>query len=370
MKQAEKLKLRDLEDKTLFALKELCSSVPFLSLRAWRQEKTSSGYRPDIVLAMNVGDRHWEWLVECRLNGQPRELRSVIPLMKSVLAEPGQGNRYALFAAPFLSEESRRLCAEAGLGYVDLAGNVHVSFEQVYIDVKAQDNPFKEKRSLRSLFSAKAGRVLRVLLTPPLRSWKVKDLQLASGVSLGQVSNVRKLLLDREWAKVSQESQGIRIKKPEVLLRAWRESYEGVCLSEETFSTTISGEAFDTAFRKALEDSSEAHMVLASYSAAHMYAPYVQQLHRGLLYVYADAEGKEILKRDLGLRPMAAGGNIVVFEPREDDVFTGGVEVVPGVWCAGLVQTWLDLGLAGERDAEAANFLLRQKLLPAWGKDE
>jgi len=369
MKQAEKLKLRDLEDKTLFALKELCSSVPFLSLRSWRQEKTSGGYRPDIVLAMNVGDQHWEWLVECRLNGQPRELRGVIPLIKSGLAEPGKGNRYALFAAPFLSEESRRLCAEAGLGYVDLAGNVHVSFEQVYIDVRAQDNPFKEKRSLRSLFSAKAGRVLRVLLTPPLRSWKVKDLQLASGVSLGQVSNVRKLLLDREWAEVSKESrEGIQIKKPEALLRAWRESYEGEYLSEETFSTTMSSEELDTSLRQALEESSSgAHAVLASYSAARLYVPYVRQ---ETLCVYADAEGKGILKRNLGLKPMETGGNVVVIEPREDDVFTGRVEVVPGIWCTGLVQTWLDLGVAGEHGAKAADLLLQQKLLPAWRESE
>lgn len=228
MEQMKKLKLRDLENAILFALKDLCSSVPFLTLRSWRQEKTSGGYRPDLILGMKVGDRHWEWLVGCRLNGQPREVRSAIPLMKGALkgalAESGTTNRYALFAAPFLSEESRRLCIEEGLGYVDLAGNVHVSFEQVYIDVKAQDNPFNEKRSLRSLFAAKASRVLEVLLTPPLRAWKVKDLQLASGVSLGQVSNVRKLLLEREWAEVSKE--GIQIRKPEALLRAWRESSE------------------------------------------------------------------------------------------------------------------------------------------------
>jgi len=366
MKQAEKLKLRDLEDKILFALKELCSSVPFLTLRSWRQEKTSGGYRPDIVLAMNVGDRHWEWLVECRLNGQPRELRGVIPLMKSALAEPGRGNRYALFAAPFLSEESRRLCAEAGLGYVDLAGNVYVSFDQVFIDVKAQDNPFKEKRGLRSLFAAKAGRVLRVLLTPPLRSWKVKDLELASGVSLGQVSNVRRLLMDREWAEASKN--GIQIKKPEALLRAWRESYEGEYLSEETFSTMMSGEELDTSLRKALAESSNgAHAVLASYSAARLYVPYARQ---ETLHMYADAEGKEILKRNLDLKPMETGGNVVVLEPREDDVFTGRVEVVSGIWCAGLVQTWLDLGITGERGIEAADLLLQQKLLPAWKKSE
>jgi len=366
MEQANKLKLRDLENKILFALKELCSSVPFLSLRSWRQEKTSGGYRPDLVLGMNVSDRHWEWIVGCRLNGQPREVRSAISLMKNTLAEPGKTNRYALFAAPFLSEESRRLCTEAGLGYVDLAGNVRVSFDQVFIDIKSENNPFKEKRGLRSLFATKASRVVRVLLTPPLRSWRVENLRLASGVSLGQVSNVRKLLLDREWAEVSRE--GIKIKKPEALLRAWGETYEGNRRSEENFSTMLRGEEFDSSFLKAMAESSGgAHVVLASFSAARWYVPNVRQ---GTLYVYADAEGKEILKRNLDLRPAGAGGNVVVLEPREDDVFTGSVEAVPGVWCAGLVETWLDLSVAGERGVEAAELLLQQKLVPAWKKSK
>jgi len=54
-----------------------------------------------------------------------------------------------------------------------------------------------------------------------------------------------------------------------------------------------------------------------------------------------------------------------VFELRKDDVFTGRVKVVPGIWCVGLIQIWLDLGLADEHGAEVANFLLLHKLLPA-----
>ena len=41
-------------------------------------------------------------------------------------------------------------------------------------------------------------------MTPPMRAWKVTELRDAAGVSLGQVSAVRKLLLHQEWAAVTQ----------------------------------------------------------------------------------------------------------------------------------------------------------------------
>ena len=50
------------------------------------------------------------------------------------------------------------------------------------------------------------------------------ELKQAAGVSLGQVSNVRKLLLDHEWAEVGGD--GLRLNKPEELARAWQKSYE------------------------------------------------------------------------------------------------------------------------------------------------
>ncbi len=94
---------------------------------------------------------------------------------------------YGVFMAPFISRESAHICQDAGVGYVDLAGNAHLEFADVYIEIRTAANPFKELRENRPLFSAKGERVLRILLTPPLTSWKVTALSQASGVSLGQV---------------------------------------------------------------------------------------------------------------------------------------------------------------------------------------
>jgi hypothetical protein len=154
-------------------------------------------------------------------------------------------------------------------------------------------------------------------------------------VSLGQVSNVRKLLLDREWAEADEA--GLRLSKPEEVARAWQSSYEARPDSRETAYTLLHGEAFERAMRAALAEAGQgAHAVLASYSAARWLAPYARQAAE---LFYADESGREILKRHLQLQPVARGENVVLIEPREDDVFSGRVEAAPGVWCSGLAVT-------------------------------
>lgn len=362
MKQSKELKNVDFEQKVEDLLKELCARVPFLQIKLLQRETSVSGYRPDWLMEVEVGGRPWVCVVEGEQHGHLREVRNGLLQLRSVLDHAQGRNCYGLLVAPFLSEESARLCTEAGVGYADLAGNVRLSFDQVFIEMRVADNPFREKRYLRSLFGAKTGRVLGVLLTPPLRAWKVTELATAAKVSLGQVSNVRKLLLDHEWAAVGAD--GLRLSKPEELARAWQKSYEPRPRSHETGYTLLHGESLEAAMRAALVEAGKgAHAVLASYSAAQWIAPYARQATQ---YFYADEQGANILKQHLHLRPVERGENVVLLEPREDDVFAGRVEAAPGVWCSGLAQTWLDLSVAGERGSEAAEHLLREKLLPAW----
>ncbi len=362
LKQFAKLKHSEFEAKIEPLLRELCARVPFLKVKSFQREAKVFGSQSDWLMEVKAGARSWVWVVEGKRHGQPREVRSGLLQLQRFLDQAKGKNCYGVLVAPFLSEESARLCVEAGMGYADLAGNARLSFDQVFIETHGADNPFRVKRHLRSLFSAKAGRVLRVLLTPPLRAWKVTELEAATGVSLGQVSNVRKLLLDREWAVVGEA--GMRLSKPEELARAWQNSYEARPRSRETAYTLLHGEALDAAMRAALAEAGNGeHAVLASYSAARWFAPYARQATQ---FFYADEQGAEIFKRQLQLQPVERGENIVLLEPREDDVFTGRVEAAPGIWCSGLVQTWLDLSVAGERGGEAAEHLLRGKLLPAW----
>ena len=366
MKTAKTMKLRDIETQSATLLRELLERVPFLKVASPRKGSPFSANaldRADQRVKVALGQRTWTLVVETRRLGQPREVRlAALELRNRLVHARGGRSQYGVLLAPFISEASAQICAEAGIGYADLAVNARLSFDQIFIETRGAGNPFREKRESRSLFTAKAGRILRVLLTPHLRPWKVTELHLAAGVSLGQVSNVRKLLVDGEWA-VAQPG-GMRLTKPEQLARAWQASYAPRPRARETAYTLLHGEALDSAMRTALaEAGSGAHAVLASYSAAQWLAPYARQATR---YFYADAQGADVLKRHLGLQSVPSGENVVLLEPREDDVFSGRIEAAPGIWCAGLVQTWLDLSAAGERGAEAAEHLLSEKLLPAW----
>ncbi len=368
MKSTDKLKRQGFEKQVEHLLRDLFGRVPFLRVESFHRLTTVPGNPPDWLVEIKAGDRPWILAVEGRQLGQPREVRNgLLQLQTWRSLQPfldqtkGRAN-YGVMVAPFLSPESAQLCTEAKVGYADLAGNARLSFDQVFIELQVADNPFRVKRQLRSLFTAKAGRVLRVLLTPPLRAWKVTELAAAAGVSLGQLSNVRKLLLDREWAALS--AGGMRLTNPEELARAWQNTYELRPGSREPAHTLLHGEALELATRAALAEAGQGkHAVLASYSAAQWLAPYARQ---GTQFFYADKPGAEILKRQLQLQPVARGENVVLLEPREDDVFSGRVEAAPGIWCSGLVQTWLDLTVAGERGSEAAEHLLQEKLLPGW----
>lgn len=362
VKSPARLKLSESEHQIETSLRHLLARVPFLRVKSFRRTSDVLGSRPDWLIEVEAGKRPWVLAVESKRHGEPREVRNGLLQLQHFLSQTPNRPCYGVMVAPFLSAASARLCTEANVGYADLAGNARLSFDQVFIELQMADNPFRAKRHLRSLFTPKAGRVLRVLLTPPLRAWKVTELAETGGVSLGHVSNVRKLLLDREWAVVNEA--GMRLSKPEELARAWQSSYEPRPRSRETAYTLLHGEAMEYAMRTALAKAGKgAHAVLASYSAARWLAPYARQATQ---FFYADKQGAEILKRHLQLQPVSRGENVVVLEPREGDVFSGRVEAAPGIWCSGLVQTWLDLSVAGERGGEAAEHLLREKLLPAW----
>ncbi len=368
LKSAHSMNESDLKPQFEALLKDLFAQIPFLSLESFQSDERllpDRPYRPDWLAEVRAGDRCWTLVVEGKRSGQPRMVRGGVLQLESYLRHlPQDKPCYGVFLAPFISAESARICTEAGMGYADLAGNAHLSFDQVFIDIRTAKNPFREKRELRSLFTPKAGRILKVLLTPPLRAWKVKELGKETGVSLGHVSNVRKRLLDREWARV--DDAGLRLTRPEGLARAWQDSYEPRPQKRTRYYSLLHGEEMETAFRAALAEAGAGeHAVLSSFSAARWFAPYARQATH---FFYADAVGSEVLRRHLQLEPTTQGKNVVIEEPREDDVFTRRIEPVSGIWCSGLLQTWLDLSATGERGREAAEHLLQHRLLPEWKK--
>lgn len=199
------------------------------------------------------------------------------------------------------------------------------------------------------------------MLREPGRAWRVTELSEISGVSLGHVSNVRTGLINREWARASND--GLILSEPDALLDAWRDSYTAPSGEHLRFYTPLHGSMFENAARTALRSDGPGRAVFASFSAAQWLSPYGRT---GTHYFFADEDGLHKLQAALQLAPAAKGENMVIIVPKDTGLLADTVEPAPGAVCTSLVQTYLDLSIAGERGAEAADHLRKEKL--SWPK--
>jgi Transcriptional regulator, AbiEi antitoxin, Type IV TA system len=351
--------VKELEGRAAEALKALIRQVPVIEPEGIKVEVEPEGahHGIDFLVRINVAGRPRVLVCEVKSSGQPRHVRAALPQLLNYVAH-FDGEAFPVFIAPYLSSEAKALCREHGVGFIDFEGNARLIFDNVFIERVASSKPPAEQRELKSLFKPKSAQVLRVMLSDPHRAWRVIELADVAGVSLGHVSNVRNGLLEREWAQVSE--QGLFLSKPDVLLNAWRDDYEPPAGKRMDFYTTLSGSTFEEAIRHVLHSGPDgARAILASFSAAHWLAPYGRT---GTQYFYADNAGLEQLKIYLKLSHASKGENVVITILKEDGLFHDGIEPAPRVICTSLVQTYLDLAVAGERGREAAEHLRQERL--------
>lgn len=342
-------------------LRRVLAEVPFLTLNP----SPSNDPMPpgaDFTVPLDAAGDHWLLIGEVKHLSQPRHVReAAYNLRHHLLALPNR-KAYGVLVAPYLSEESIAVLRSESLGYLDFAGNCFLSFGSVFIERRGAPNPAIRRRGMREVFAPKASRVLRILLQDPDQPWRVVDLAKTAGVSLGQVSNVRRALLDREWAHT--DAGGLRLKDPCVVLDAWRAEYQTPVAEEKHYYTLLHGESLDSALRTAFATAdADRHLLLASFSAARWLAPFARMAGH---FFYADGAGQALLKGALQLDHITRGANVTIIEPKDDSVFIGRTQPADALWSTGPLQTYLDLWNAGERGREAADHLRADTLELTW----
>ena len=354
MKTVKTLKERSLAPQFEALVRGLLRRVPFLKVVSLRKDVRVSPNLPDRadrVVQVTAGDRGWALVVEERCLGQPREVRTaVLQLERYLKCLPEDVPHYGLLLAPFISEESAKICTEAGVGYADLAGNARLTFDQIFIETRSPENPFREKRETRALFAPRATRVLRVLLQGPLRSWKVTELAESAQVSLGWVSAVRQQLLAREWA--GEAPGGLRVTKPGAVLEAWAKAddWEKRTRTHE-YSVLLSDPvALAEKLKEALHDEP---LAFTQWFAGWLRHPHTTPV---VVTAYVKQFPDETLLREklLGRRVSAGGGGLRLVLPKDEGVFHPS-QSVRGFELVSDVQVYLDLlrvELRGEEQAE------------------
>jgi len=337
-------------------LEQVLVSVPFVEINESLLEATLGNFKVDLIVKLKINGEVNSLLVESKSLGEPRIVRMAIQQLReySNLIK----NAYPLVAAPYISENTAKVCKQNKVGYIDLAGNCFLTFDRVYIERKYYPNPIIEKRRVRSIFSPKSSRILRVLLNnPQRRPWGVWELAKETNVSIGLVSKVKERLLDMEY--ISGDKY-LTLTRPIELLEEWSNNYS--FRKNKTYDYFSFDDLKDV--ERKLSQSCKQQQIpfaLALFSGAALVAPF-SRYTRGFAYV-----GKNIseVANQLGLKEVSSGPNFTILEPYDEGVFYNSNEI-DDMEVVSDVQLYLDLiGFKG-RGEESANFLLEQRIKPKW----
>ena len=341
------------ESTAVNAVRALLEHVPNIQIiGVCHEEQLASGYRLDTRIDFDHNESRYALLMEMKPNGAPRFARSAVYQLESCIAHLHRSEHQddtrqliPMLVSPYLSPESRSICLDHNVAYLDLYGNAHLAFGPVYIERSVPDRPKSEARAQRSLFTPKAGAILRVLLRDPARAWRVTDLAEAANASLGHVSNIRKALLDQEWIAIRDD--GLVLVQPDALLKSWRKNYRQPTDPHITGYTILHGDQLRNRLSGSLSPGPQPpRAICASNSAAQWIAPYVRG---GTHSFYADEPGARILQETLQLTHAAQGANVILRIPKDETLFEDAVQPVPGIYCANPIVTYLDLWTGNDR---------------------
>jgi hypothetical protein len=335
-------------------LGQLLAQVPNVEVRDLRSK--TRGQATDLVADVRTPAGARCLVVEVRAELTPRTLRVAAQALKARLAD--RPDAIGIIVVPYLSELSREVCRQVGVGCVDLVGNARLAFDQVLIESSGKPNPRPLRRLQRSLFSPRASRMLRVLLEEPSRLWYVRSLAQEAGISLGQASNVKRLLTEQDY--LSTEGRAFRLARPEVLLREWAQAYRFQANETRSFYAMLS--VPETEQRLADECTRLGiRYGLALFSGAERVAPFTAYTRAS---AYLDGRVEEIAEA-IGLKTVDSGANVSLLLPYDDGVFLG-LREIGGTSVVSDVQLYLDLKSNKGRGEEAADFLYERRIQARW----
>lgn len=346
------------------ALEGIFKTIPKLEVR-WdiplHSDYARLGELVDFTVSVSHGNYGSTLAVEVKSQGHPRQLREAIAQLFRFNHHADRG-AYLVVCAPFITSDGAAICEEESVGYFDLAGNCRLQFANCYIERSGRPNPFRKdaKAVAPNLYGTKSERVLRVLFRDQAKAWKVVPLAEAARVSVGTVSAVRSVLLEREWARDAAE--GIQLTQAEALLKDWAVVWARRRERPTGFFTLLPPDQIE---RKMAEHARSSGRGFALTGAAGAWRRQPMTRYQRT-QAYWDGDVAELANM-VGLKPAEAGANVHIFTPRDEGVFFDHEEI-EGVPVVSPLQLYLDLLRDPARGEEAATHLWENVLFPANGR--
>lgn len=268
---------------------------------------------------------------------------------------------YMILAAPWLSDETIKLCAEANRGALDLTGNYRLKLRHYHLERLGHAPPAPVQRDAQLLLSGKALQVVRAMLASPYTTWTVQRLAIAAQVSLGHASTVRRRLI--RHGLMPPPGHDATPLDATLLLQRWAELGAQRAGGTQVISaySLVQGTRLTQVLKNLPEPGQ--HVLLAASSAAEWMSPYLQDSRT---HFVVDPFGYEDLQQHLKPQETARGANLTIEVTEDRGVFLDRFEPAADVWTTSPTQTYTDLFRQGNRGRQAAEKLLGGYLKPLW----
>lgn len=262
-----------------------------------------------------------------------------------------------LVAVPFMGEVGRRVCAEIGVGWLDLSGNACIVAPGLRVLVDGRPNRFRAVGRPPNLFAPKSSRIVRWLLIHPAEHVSQRKLARVTGLDEGFVSRLVARLVQDDY--LVRDVQGaVRPRDPALLLDAWRETCP---FSKHTLHQGhVAARSGDTLLRFVTDTFVEQGIEHAATGLAAAWTLTRFAAFR-IATVYLPTDPSFALLERLSCREDPRGANLWLVVPNDAGVFQGAIEK-DGIRCVHPVQVYVDLKGHPERATEAAE-RLRSELL-------
>lgn len=350
------LNCKGLVKKAKECIRAVFSDIPFVEVKESETNVRIENKEVDIVIDTLISGKPTKFIVEVKSQGEPRLVRMAISQLKYYLKSIKDA--YGIFVAPYLSDASKQICKEEGIGCFDLAGNAFLSFKNIFIDKSGRPNPFVVKRASKSIFAPKSSRILRVLLSNPSKRWHVENLSKETGVSIGLTSRVKQALIVEEF--IEEEDKSFKLVKPEELLNQWVNNYSYEKNEMVSFYSGLSEDKVETAIKTECKKMKYRYG-LALFSGASKLAPFVRFMR---FFSYIDGN-IEYITEALQLKKVESGANVTLLQPYDEGVFYG-LQEINGINVVSDIQLYLDLKSYKGRGDDAAQALFEQRIKPKW----
>ena len=202
--------LQDTQPESVLFLSQTLQEIGDFDTKVIQYEPKEYGI--DAILDVNGKEIRIEEKNEVR----PEHIYSLQNWIKKL----GEGKN-VLIVAQYITPRAKNLLKKAGINYLDKAGNIYLSIDNIYIHIERRPNsPPSEKRKNRAFTKAGGCVIFQFLVDPDAVNLRYREIAQRAGVSLGTIPKVIEGLKEEGFV-VQMDKHNLKLTKYQELLKRW-----------------------------------------------------------------------------------------------------------------------------------------------------